>query len=326
MPRSDRNSGGTGDRSAQSRRNDRSGLIDIRALSSLVDAQHRGGPSASASSVALPSFSTPWTVQPMPEPERRAATPARAVAASSSDRPLYVMLASLSLAVVSLGAYVVLRPAPQVVVEAAAAPTVDAEAVKAEVAKAEVVKAEPEPDPSELEGTLAVAASSEEEPAPAEREATPAESEAEPEAAARRSRATRPRASRERRSDRSATPEPESPKKPQGVSVECVLDPSACGRGGAALPKTPSAAQIRGAMAAVKPSAKACAGRHGGRAGDKVRVKLSVKGSTGAVVSARALDEHEGTALGRCVAEALAEASLPRFSKPQAGIVYAIRL
>lgn len=323
MPRSDRNSGGTGDRSAQSRHTDRSGLIDIRALSSLVDAQRRGGPSASASSVALPSFSTPWTVQPLPEPERRAAAPARAEAVSSSDRPLYVMLASLSLAVVSLGAYVVLRPTPQVVVEAAAAPTVEAEAMKAEAARAER-------EPSEPDGMLAVAAPSEEEPAPDESEPTAAESESEPEAKAeaKRPRATRPRASRERRSDRSAvpTPAPTSPKTKQSVSVECVLDPSACGRGGKALPKTPSAAQIRDAMAAVKPSAKACAGRHGGQAGDKVRVKLSVKGSTGAVLSATALDEHEGTALGRCVAGALAKASLPRFSKPQAGIVYAIRL
>ena len=99
MPLSDRK-GGTGEAVAQSRRDDRSGLIDIRALSSLVEP--RGSASASASSVALPSFSSPWTLQdtrmqsrPAPVAARVQAQPAR------NDRPLYLMIAALSAAVVS---------------------------------------------------------------------------------------------------------------------------------------------------------------------------------------------------------------------------------
>lgn len=313
MPRSDRHPGGAGGVLAQSRRDDRSGLIDIRALSSLVDAQRRGGPSASASSVALPSFTTPWTMQDTRVPEPAAPPAAKPAAASPDNRPLYVMIASLTLAVASLGAYVVLRPAPTVAAETT------------------TVAAAPVLEPPEAEATPAVAGAEDE--AEPEDEAAP-EDEAEPEAeaapedeaepATAKARPKRPRPHRKPKPERTADPEPK-PKKERVVSVECVLDPSKCGSS-KGLPATPSAAQIRDAMSTVKPEAKACAGRHGGRAGDKVKVKLSAKGSTGAITSARALDDHAGTPLGRCVASALSKAKLPRFSKKQAGIVYSVRM
>ncbi|MCA9650355.1 MAG: hypothetical protein KC501_10630 [Myxococcales bacterium] len=309
MPRSDAHPGGTGGVGAPSRRDDRSGLIDIRALSSLVDAQRRG-PSASASSLALPTFSTPWTLldTPRPQPEAKVAPPSPRRAAGPDNRPLYVMLASLSLAVASLGAYVLLRPspAPAVVVETVPAPVVPTKAA--------------EPEPPVIEPAMVAAAS---EPDEASDEAEAAEAEPEPEAKPSRSHSPRPRAHREPRPKPVVEP---PPKKDTGVSVECVLDPSACKGSGRALPATPSAAQIRDAMAPVKPTAKACGSRHSGRSGETVRVKLSAKGSTGAITSARALDDHADTALGRCVADALSKATLPRFSKAQAGIVYAIRL
>jgi hypothetical protein len=134
------------------------------------------------------------------------------------------------------------------------------------------------------------------------------------------------------------------PKDGGPISVECVIDPSKCDRKGKpkppvdtgdgepdgepskALASAPSTAQIRAAMTPVKPQAKACAPRHGGKAGDTVRVKLSVSGPTGKVLSAQALDDHAGTSLGKCVADALGKAELPKFGKPQAGIVYAVKL
>ena len=106
------------------------------------------------------------------------------------------------------------------------------------------------------------------------------------------------------------------PKNDGPISVECVIDPSKCDRKGKpkppvdtgdgepdaepskALASAPSTAQIRAAMTPVKPQAKACAARHGGKAGDTVRVKLSVSGPTGKVLSAQALDDHAGTSLG----------------------------
>src|SRR5690606_9550252 len=160
---------------------------------------------------------------------------------------------------------------------------------------------------------------------------------------AHRSRTPRSRAKTEPKAEPKVEPKTKSAKKEPkdgGVlPVECVIDPSKCStgkrKGGSdaaalgstkGLPASPSSSQIRSAMAKVKPQAKACRGRHGGRDGEKVRVKLSVEGATGRVTSAKPLEDHARTALGRCVADALAKAGLPRFSKPQVGVVYAITL
>ncbi|MEM9460156.1 MAG: hypothetical protein AAGF11_38625 [Myxococcota bacterium] len=323
---------GSGGVATSSRRDDRSGLLDIRALSSVIDAQQRARPSASASSVALPSFSTPWAMQDL----RAVPTPAPTVevpptpAAPGGNRLLYAMIGALSLAVASLGVYVVLRPTPTVVVSKTAplAPMMAAAGSESPASGAE-----PEPGP-EPESVAAVDAA-EPEPEP--------EAAAEPEAVTKPGRTrtrTRPRGRRPARSpdDPRSASKPSSKPKDDGVlPVECVIDPSQCSKtrtrtppspqpSPEGLPSTPNSTQVRSAMAEVKPQAKACGPRHGGRAGTKVRVKLSAAGATGRITSAKALDEHAGTALGRCVAQALSKATLPRFSKKQAGIVYAVRL
>jgi outer membrane biosynthesis protein TonB len=328
MPRQHQSSGGTGGVGAPSRHDDRSGLLDIHALSSMIDAQRCGG--ASASSVAMPTFGAPWglhEVQPA-APLARLTTPAARVVAAADHRPLYVMIAALSLAVASLGAFVLMRPAPTVVVERAAVAAV----AEPEAASAGEAAAEAEP-----EREAAVAAASAGEPTP---EAAP---EPAPEVEAVRSRS--PRVTRPSPIAKPGpTPTPKAAPKAEGViPVECVIDPSKCDKGKPqprnlggdegrdasstkALPDAPSAIDIRDAMASVKPQAKACGSRHGGRAGEKVRVKLSVLGATGKVTAAQAEGEHAGTPLGRCVADALAKATLPKFAKPQAGVMYAVTL
>ncbi|MCA9709830.1 MAG: hypothetical protein KDK70_28580 [Myxococcales bacterium] len=298
-------------------------MLDIRALSAVIDTQ-RARPSASASSVALPSFTAPWTTQhllPSPSPAPKTSPPRLQ---GADNRPLYAMIGALSLAVASLGVYVVLRPPAPLVVEEP--PPLDPIVV---VAGASRPEPEPEPEPM---------AEPEPEPEPAVAVAT-AESEPEPEPAHRRTRNHRePRSGREQ--SQVAAPKTKTKTKDDGmVSVECIIDPSKCTKRGRprdpepdepastqGLPKTPSASQIRSAMAEVKPDAKACGSRHGASSGTTVRVKLSARGSTGAITGATPLDEHAGTALGRCVAQALTKATLPRFSKAQAGIVYAVRL
>lgn len=303
----------------------------------MIDSQRSGGGSG-ASSVALPTFGTPWALQEVKAapPEPRASAPARTVVVGPDHRPLYVMIAALSVAVASLGAYVLMRPTPTVVVErtAVVAGVAEGEGEAEEAAKAEAeAKAKAEADAKAKADALLAAPS-------ADAADAKAEDGAEPEVRARVNRPHKPDSSKPIKAD----PKPE-PKDAGVVSVECVIDPSKCDRKGKpkpvdtsnddgggdgepskTLPSAPSSTQIRDAMAPVKPQAKACAARHGGKAGDKVRIKLSVSGSTGKVLSAQALDDHAGTSLGKCVADALGKAELPKFGKPQAGIVYAVTL
>ena len=337
MSRYQQSSGGTGGVAAPSRRDDRSGLLDIRALSSIIDAQRSGGPSAS--SVALPVFGTPWGLQEVEAaPEPRAA--ARTVVVGPSDRPLYVMIAALSVAVASLGAYVLMRPTPTVVVErtaVVAGAAVDGEDAEREAEAEAAAKAEAEAEAEAKEKAAALAAAeATEEPA----DASEPEAKAGAETASVRARG--PRASKPSTPSKTVPKAEPEPERASAISVECVIDPSKCDTKGKpkprvdepreepvsakGLPPAPTSLQIRDAMAPVKPQAKACAARHGGGPGEKVRIKLSVSGSTGKVTSAQALDDHAGTPLGKCVADALSKAELPKFGKPQAGVVYAVTL
>ncbi|MCH9686495.1 MAG: hypothetical protein K0V04_33995 [Deltaproteobacteria bacterium] len=335
MPRFHDKPGGKGGVAVSPHRNDRSGLIDIRALSSVIDAQRTAVPTASASSVALPSFNSPWAYQdtrrPAATPAAMAAVPARAPAPLSTDnRPLYAMIIGLSVAVASLGVYILFHEPPRVVMKAAATP-----------APRVTTEAEP-PPPSRGEGAATLVAAAvpapADEPALAEAKEAPAAAEAPTVEATRKPGRTR--------SPRGRTPKPRpTPTKPRReskgdgtVPIECVLHPESkqCGGGGTKtptpddpskpLPASPSAAATRAAMAKVKSNAKKCGPRHGASSGDKVKVKLSVVGKTGVVDSANAIDAYAGTALGRCVAAALSKAKLPRFSKPRAGIVYSVRM
>lgn len=339
MSRNQQSSGATGGVATPSRRDDRSGLLDIRALSSMVEAQ-RGGGGPSASSVALPSFGTPWALQdvstavPTPRVRERAravpGTGPNTVVVGPDHRPLYVMIAALGVAVASLGAYVIMRPVPTVVVERHA--TVMVGEAGAAVDDAGL--------PSSAEPAVAS-------PSEAEPEADPEPAlEPDPRAGIKPDASARARVHRDPRpTDAAKSPAKPDPKpKDTGViSVECVIDPSKCDKGGKprpiktddsgrepadakALPPAPTSTQIRDAMAPVKPQAKACGPKHGGKSGEKVRIKLSVSGSTGKVLSVQALDDHAGTALGKCVADALGKAELPKFGKPQAGVMYAITL
>lgn len=344
MSRNQQSSGATGGVGASLRPDDRSGLLDIRALSSIVEAQRSGGPSAS--SVALPRFGTPWALQDVSTavPAPRVRESARVVPGTGSNavvgpdhRPLYAMIAALSVAVASLGAYVLMRPAPTVVVERAAVVA----GVGDELADGEGAESDAEADAkAKVEAEADTKAKAEAE-ADAKAEAkveAPADAKADAVVRARGHRAPRT-------SDSPKTPpklDPK-PKDAAGISVECVIDPSKCDAGGKPKPRTtdasdgaptdskllppaPTSSQIRDAMAPVKPQAKACGPKHGGKAGEKVRIKLSVAGSTGKVTSAQALDDHAGTPLGKCVADALSKAELPKFGKPTAGVMYAVTL
>lgn len=302
-----------------------------------MDAQRSAEPVASASSLALPSFGGTWSGGELARPDVPADPrphPAAAPRAASDPTPwpLYAMIAVLSLAVLALGVLVLLRtPAPVVTaaVVPEVAPRVDA-----------VAEAPPAEQPAVSAAAVvpgsAVPEATRDEPADAAVEA-PAEVVA-------RTERRRPRRPKNKPTAQGTTPAPTGPKPGSkgAVPVACVIDPASCGRGTSEpgptgndgtrpkptgpLPDTPSNAQVRAAMAKVKAKAKACGRRHQLASGTTVRVKLSVVGATGRIKSARAIEEHADRPAGRCVAEALSAAVLPRFAKPQAGIVYGIRM
>ncbi len=337
MSRYQNQSGGKGGGATGSRRDDRSGLIDIRALSAVIDAQ-RSGSSASASSVALPTFASPWTLQDVDPPRRPGpspvVSPARVHPTPSSDRLLYVMIAGLSAAVLSLGVYAAVTKRKQVVVVETSR-TVATQAAPQEPGEPEaspgVAVPEDEVEPSDVVEPEQQAPSAGEQDAPAAPKAAPGRTRP-------RDRGGRGRGPKPRPHNEPVKPNP--PKKDdRDISVECLLDQSKCGarskpdrgrdktdKDTGPLPEALSSSQIRTAIKSVKPEAKACGRSHGASSGEQVRVKLSIIGRTGAVTKSDALGDHAGTALGRCVAKALSGAQFPQFRKKQSGVVYVVRM
>lgn len=133
---------------------------------------------------------------------------------------------------------------------------------------------------------------------------------------------------------------PPPPEPPKTSAVDCLLDPSApgCAEKTAPKPKTSSEpavdpnlpakltpAELRDGFHAVKDNAKACGPRYGASAGTKVRVKVSISGATGKVISARP-ENAENAALGKCVADALRKATFPKFGSKQLGSVYSVTM
>ncbi len=122
------------------------------------------------------------------------------------------------------------------------------------------------------------------------------------------------------------------------IAVECVLDPSRCDASGKpssstatsgtgkALPAKLSTTQLKQGLAKAKASARSCGPQHGVDPGTRVQVKLSIRGATGTVSTATPQAAHAQSSLGRCVATALGQATFPRFSTPQMGMMYTVRL
>lgn len=124
---------------------------------------------------------------------------------------------------------------------------------------------------------------------------------------------------------REPPPKPEpKPKKPN-PGVECILDPSKCGKSDPDLPEKLTSADIKAGVAPRKGPAKACGAKYGATPGEKVTVKISILGRTGRVTSASAVGQHATTALGKCVAAEIAKAKFRRFQKESLGVQYPIR-
>ncbi len=140
-------------------------------------------------------------------------------------------------------------------------------------------------------------------------------------------------------------PEPEKKEEPppqlteDQYRTECLLNPNKPGCAEAkrkygdkykdldkTLPDKLSESDVRSGVSPVKGNAKACGSKHGVPAGTVVRVKLSIEGDTGKVLSASAMGEHAGTPVGGCVADALKGAKFRRFKSGQQGTTYPVTM
>jgi hypothetical protein len=251
------------------------------------------------------------------------------LAPAPSNLPLMLMMGILLLTTIGLAAYVVIDPRPRVVVTQVAAPEPSAAAVSVEADDVELV-----PDRSARAPAIAEPTASAEQPS----------TDAAPVVQRRARTAARPPATERTRAPVVAAGKQDATARRGDVSLECVLDPKLPGCGGKAsappptvetrkpaivdpsLPETLSTTALRNGIAGVKGIAKTCGSKHGGAVGEKVKIKLSIVGATGAVESTAAEGAHRGTALGNCVAAALKKASFPHFRKPVIGLEYTITL
>jgi len=294
-----------------------SGLVDIRTLGAMASTDARP---SSPPAAAVPGFGGAGlvglgTLVPT--------TPPRAVVmrAQRSDGPLVAMIGLLLLVVLGLGAYIVLDTPEPIVVTTPGAPAPDlSQMAERRDAAAAVIAREVD---AEIDRPAV------EEPPPAEPNAI----------VAKPTQTREPKPTVRKTERKPATPRVEAVKK-DDVPIECVLDPKLAKCTGAKaaqaappprssdanLPLSLSQADIRSGVAPLKDTAKSCGVKHRAKPGEKVRVKLSIAGTTGKVASATPESPHAGTSLGNCVAATLKKASFSRFRKPVVGVVYAITM
>jgi hypothetical protein len=308
-----------------------SGLIDIRAMRAMLDDESSAGAARAprqGPAELLPSFAgggfDALSADPLPSvaphlAPNPAVRPAVKPAARGPNTVLVVIAGLLGLGLLGLGAMVVLDEPREVV----ATPELIAVPGPVEEAKGEQPAPEPEPEPEQVEPEVEPEA-----PVAAPPTRTPAKRN-------RTTSKTTPTTSNTTTPPKTTTPAPASKDE---IDVDCLIDKTLpkCNKGaskpGKASPSTstpkPTAdlpakldqSQILAGINPVKTAAKSCG------SGTTVAIKFSVKGSTGAVISAQPLGEHASSSVGKCVASSANKASFAKFGAEQQGFTFKFRL
>ncbi|MEZ4447997.1 MAG: hypothetical protein R3B09_00875 [Nannocystaceae bacterium] len=188
------------------------------------------------------------------------------------------------------------------------------------------------PDAVEVEPEAAP----EPEAAAPEVESTPVKASARPSTRSRSTQKAAPAAKAEPVKAEPVKAEPAAKAGPDPMSVECLLDPGACKQpkaapapapkpsAGPSLPEKLDAAALKVGVSSARDAARSQCARLADGA-DKVEVKLSIEGSSGSVLSARAQGEAAGSAAATCVEDALKGARFDRFKAPQQGLLVTVR-
>ena len=342
--------GGGGLSPSASGNSEGSGLIDIRSMGAMLGGGGGGGSGGGGGDddrddSMLPSFGGTGFGGLAAAPLLTAAPPVAADAASTPEpqrqnqTPLYILIGILVLGLGGLAAYVVTRPPPQPqekIVERIVAPPVqpdkndddDDDAKARKKKKDEEAEAEAEADAAgEPVGDEKGAATTK----PGDKKGTTKPGD--------KKGTTKP--GDKKGDDKPAatgdTPpakvEPK-PKEDDTPSVECILDPSKCKKGGsggektkpppdASMPEKLELADIKAGVAGPKGSAESNCKKHA-KGGEKVKIKLSISGPAGTVISAAAEDDAGNAALGSCVAAELKKATFKKVQKEQIGTVVSV--
>ncbi|HFE46927.1 MAG TPA: DUF4339 domain-containing protein [Nannocystis exedens] len=312
-----------------------SGLIDIRAMSAMLgDSDGGGGGEASGGAEsfgdsAIPSFgggfgglaAAPLSID-SPDKDVPVVAPEPV---KSSNGPLYALIGVMALGLMGITTYVLTRPPP-------------------EGKTTEIIKIVPGAVPDDDdEGSSKKKKKSDDEDEDADLDVEPDVEEPES-AGATTKKKSRKKGTKKKggSSDKPAdagsetkvdTPKKKVAKKPDDVSVDCLLDPSKCKKGGGggggggssappdpSLPKKLGAPDLKAGSSAAKKAAKSnCKSKSKG--GEKVVVKLSIEGATGKVASATA----DSSALGKCVAAELKKAKFKKFQAKRQGVQISVR-
>lgn len=332
-----------------------SGLIDIRSMGAMLGGGGGGGGGGGADDdrddSMLPSFggtgfgglaaaplltATPASGAPEPvvvEPQR------------SSQTPLYIIIGILVLGMGGLAAYVLTRPPPQPteVVRTIVAPAVQSDKDDdgdEDGEKKKKKKTEDEDEGDEEAEAGAPAAEAGETPTAVtktgDKKGTTTKS-------GDKKGTTTTKTGDKKGTDSGTTPttatetktETKKPAESDNTpSVECILDPSKCKKGGstgtttkpppdASMPEKLELADIKAGVAGPKSSAESSC-KSKAKGGEKVKIKLSINGPAGTVISSSAEDDGGNPALGSCVAAELKKATFKKVQKEQIGTVVSV--
>lgn len=289
---------------------DRSGLIDLRRVHAALDAWPY------APGQRFDGLLAPRVLPPAPAPVR--STP------RAAEAPLQALLGVLAFGVLGLAALIVTRPTSSPASQDPA-PIVLSSATLPDAPRApdRTPDEVPEAAPDAPEAADAAEAPTPDAPAP-----TPSK---------------RPRKPTSERPGKPAAPVVAAPKPvesgPKRDSVECLLHPETCraptSKPAAPAPKETAAPAaglpeklepadiVAGASAARAAAERDC--RALAKGGEKVAVRLSIAGPTGAVLRADAQDAAGNPALATCVARELEQATFKKVQKPQSGAVVTVK-
>jgi len=201
------------------------------------------------------------------------------------------------------------------------------------------------------DGVVILAVEDEDEDEDDELPAPEVEPEPEPEPKAKRQRKTsrKSKSSKARapkaKAKASTTQTPKEPAKapaevtsnaPDPMSADCLLNPAKCkapkanpvedapARPSVSSPEKLSISALKAGISRTKDQAEQVC-EDLASSGDKVQVRLSIRGTTGAVASAIPQGAAASTKLGACVARELAKSTFDRFTAPQQGLIATVR-
>ena len=330
--------GGGGHTPSASGNSEGSGLIDIRSMGAMLGGGGGGGGGSTdddRDDSMLPSFggtgfgglaAAPLlTAAPAGAPEPVIAEPQR-----NNQTPLYLLIGVLVLGLGGLAAYVLTRPPPEPqerIVERIVAPAVQPDKKDEDEKKDEKKKAKDE------DGEDGDAEAGEEAPAVDDKAGTTkGGTKGTTKGGDKKGGDSTPAATGETKTETKETKKP--PESDVTPSVECILDPSKCkkGGGGGTTPKPPPdssmpekleladiKAGVSGPKAAAESSCKSKA-----KGGEKVKIKLSINGPAGTVLSSSVDDDAGNAALGSCVAAELKKSTFKKVQKEQIGTVVSV--